>query len=569
MRLAHESAGGVLGDCLDVLLDATPARCALAFGSDGSLEPAAERRLTLRPNIDVPRLRRAARSLAERAATARRVLQVNDVRREADSIPDASEVTALGVRAVLAQPIVHRRIVLATLVLLFDDAAMLDEETTEFVSTVTCITAVALERDRQVEEAETDRNRLVTGAGNAGVGLVTATVAHELKSPAGALALQHEELERVTEQLEKLGGPSDTALGGVVAELSELTSDMGITIGRVRETVTNLTSVSRKEAARHQIDVGVVAREALVVARPHLERQGILLHERYQADCFSLGKKDALNQVILNLVFNAADACAGASRPQIWVRVAADGPHVLLIVQDNGPGVPQDAVENIFLPFYTTEKKGAAARLGLKICSDVVADHGGHIEVHERPGGGAAFHVLLPRVDDLGAPAAASSPVAAAASGKERRSILVIDDDPILSRTLRRGLRPHEVRTAATASEAEILLLDPGYAPDLVVCDVYLPGANGNILHERIRRARPRTADRFVFITGGALGQAEADYIKTSRRPTLQKPLDLHSLLALLEPSDRGDSSPPASVRTLSEPGVSERTTLPPGPEPE
>jgi signal transduction histidine kinase/CheY-like chemotaxis protein len=563
-RVAQESSGGVLGDCLDVLLDATPARCALAFGSDGSLEPAAERRLTLRPNVDIPKLRRAARTLAERAATARRMVQVDDVRREVGNVPDAPEIAALGVRTVLAQPVIHRRVVLATLVLMFDDPAMLDEETAEFITTVTSIAAVALERDRHLEEAETDRNRLVTGTGNAGVGLVTATVAHELKSPTGALALQYEELARLTDQLEKLGGPSDTALGGVVAELSELSSDMGVTIGRVRETVENLTTLGRREAARHQLDVAVVARESVIVARPHLERLGIVLHERYQLDCYSLGRKDALGQVILNLIFNAADACAGGAQPQIWVRVASDGPHVLLIVQDNGPGVPQNAVENIFLPFYTTKKKGEAPGLGLKICSDVVADHGGHIEVHERPGGGAAFHVLLPRVDDLGAPASVASPLRAKGPSGESRSILVIEDDPILARTLRRGLRPHEVRTAATASEAEILLLDPEYFPDLVVCDVYLPGANGNVLHERIRRARPKIAERFVFVTGGALGQAEADYIKTCRRPTLQKPLELQSLVALLEPSDRGDSNPPASVRTLSEPGASERATLPP-----
>jgi signal transduction histidine kinase/ActR/RegA family two-component response regulator len=564
VRLAEESSGGVLGDCLDALLDVTSARCALAFGSDGSLEPAAERRLTLRPNVDIPKLRRAARTLAERAATARRVVLVNDVRREVATIPDAPEITALGVRAVLAEPVVHRRVILATLVLMFDDPAMLDDETTQFVTTVTSIAAVALERDRHVEEAATDRSRLVTGAGNAGVGLVTATVAHELKSPIGALALQYEELARLTDQFEKLGGSSDTALGGVVAELSELTSDMHITIGRVRETVENLTTLGRKDAARRQLDLGIVARETVIVARPHLERLGIVLHERYQADCYSLGRKDALGQVILNLIFNAADACTGGSQPQIWVRVAADGPHVLLIVQDNGPGVPQAAVESIFLPFYTTKKKGEAVGLGLKICSDVVADHGGHIEVHERPGGGAAFHVLLPRVDDLGTPASVASPLQAQGPRGETRSILVIEDDPILARTLRRVLRPHEVRTAATASEAEILLLDPEYAPDLVVCDVYLPGANGNVLHERIRRARPNTADRFVFITGGALGQAEADYIKTCRRPTLQKPLDLQSLLLLLEPTDRRDSNPPASVRTLSEQGVSERATLPP-----
>ena len=68
------------------------------------------------------------------------------------------------------------------------------------------IAAVALERDRRIEEAETDRNRLVAGGANAGVGLVTATVAHELKSPVGALVLQHEELNRVVDQLGLLAG---------------------------------------------------------------------------------------------------------------------------------------------------------------------------------------------------------------------------------------------------------------------------------------------------------------------------------------------------------------------------
>jgi signal transduction histidine kinase/ActR/RegA family two-component response regulator len=553
----------LLGDCLDVLLDASPARCALAFGSDGTLDPAAERRVSLRPGIDLTKLRRAARAIAAKAATARRVVVVSDVRRELDSVPEAAEIAALGVKGVLAHPVIHRRSVLATLVLMFDDPAMLDDETQQFVATVAAVSAVALERDRRLEEAETHRSRLVTGAGNSGVGLVTATVAHELKSPVGALVLQHDELVRLAGQLEALGGPSDTALGGAAAELSELTQDMGIAIDRVKETVENLTSMSRREAPARRVDVAEVVREALVVARPHLEGQGIVLQGRYDTDCYTLGRKDPLCQVVLNLTFNAADACAGVSRPQVWVRVAADGPHVLLIVEDNGPGVPPDAVENIFLPFYTTKKTTHAPGLGLKICSDVVAAHGGHIEVHERKGGGAAFHVVLPRVNEQGEARVSEPPRAAYRGGTgSHRTILVIEDDPILSRALRRGLRPHDVTTAATASEAEILLLDPNYAPDLVVCDVYLPGANGNVLHERVRRERPEIANRFVFITGGVLRQIEAEYIKNSNRPTLQKPVEIPSLLALVEATDDSDSTPPASVRTLSEPGNSERPTL-------
>jgi hypothetical protein len=75
---------------------------------------------------------------------------------------------------------------------------------------------------------------------------------------------------------------------------------------------------------------------------------------------------------------------------------------------------------------------------------------------------------------------------------------------------------------------------------------------------------RPEIAERFVFVTGGGLGRVEADYLKGSGRPALVKPIDVKSLLSLLEPTTAGDSSPPASVKTLSEPGASERPTLPP-----
>jgi CheY-like chemotaxis protein len=114
-----------------------------------------------------------------------------------------------------------------------------------------------------------------------------------------------------------------------------------------------------------------------------------------------------------------------------------------------------------------------------------------------------------------------------------RYKVLLIDDDPVFSRALRRSLAPHEVRTAETASEAEIALLDEGYEPDLVVCDVSLPGVNGNVLHARIAARRPRIASRFVFVTGGALADEEVRYLRASGCRTLYKPLDAENLAAL------------------------------------
>jgi CheY-like chemotaxis protein len=127
------------------------------------------------------------------------------------------------------------------------------------------------------------------------------------------------------------------------------------------------------------------------------------------------------------------------------------------------------------------------------------------------------------------------------------RKVLLIDDDPVFSRSLRRALSPHEVRTAETASEAEIALLDLTYDPDLVVCDVSLPGANGNVLHARIAARRPELAGRFVFVTGGALDEDAASYLARSRCATLYKPFEVEALQAFLQYADpRASAASPA-----------------------
>jgi DNA-binding NtrC family response regulator len=143
-----------------------------------------------------------------------------------------------------------------------------------------------------------------------------------------------------------------------------------------------------------------------------------------------------------------------------------------------------------------------------------------------------------------------AAPTRTALTTARRKRVLVIDDDPVFSRTIRRSLKPHEVQTCGAASEAQVLLLDPAYVPDLVLCDVFLPGANGNVLHARVAKLRPEIARRFVFVTGGALGKDEASYLRASGCTTLFKPVELKSLLELLE-DPNPESAPPNTVKTL------------------
>lgn len=551
-RLAGESVGGYLGDCLDALLTGTAAKGALAFSLDERLELVADRGLdaSLRP---LSALLRGASAFAERCLATRKPAKSADLRVDRDGVDDAGEFVALGTPSVLALPILDLRTPIAAFVLLFTTPGELDAETTAFAGAIASLAALRAQRDRRSEDKGSSEQQEDT-AHMVSLGLLTATVAHELRGPTGALLLQQEELKRLVEQLDVLDGGADTAIGEAVAELSELSTDIGTAVNRVRETVEQLGTVSRRELAPEHVELSEVVAESLSVVKPHLERRGIVLTTSFDPACYTIARRDNLAQVVLNLTMNAMDACQHATHPEVFVRVLQVGEQVALVVEDNGPGVPNSSIPHIFKPFYTTKERGAGTGLGLKICSDVVSAHGGHIEVHQRAGGGASFRVLLPRGrEDSGLLALPlPTPLRTALVPTRRKQVLVVDDDPIFSRTIRRSLKPHEVKTCAAASEAQALLLDPTYAPDLVLCDVFLPGKNGNLLHSRVAMSRPEIARRFVFVTGGALGKEEASYLRASGCTTLFKPVELRSLLELLEDPNPA-SGAPNTVKTLQQ----------------
>ena len=556
-----------MADSLDALLDTTRARAAAAFALDPGLVSVAELGLGDRGGPELVVLRRALATIAQRALSTRRQVLLADLGSDREGIDDAGEILALGARSALAVPVLHRKIAHGVFVLLFDNAARVDEETKRFASTVSNMLALALDHEHSSENPLPSNDELAEASRMASLGLLTASVAHELRGPAGAMILQQEELGRLVEQVSELSDATDPDMSGAIRELGEVSTDIQTAVARIRDTVEQLSLVSRRETSPECVDLVTVVKESLAIATPHLERRGITLTQHLDGPVYTVGRRDSLGQVVLNLVFNAGDACEGSAHPEVWVRVMARGEQLALIVEDNGPGVPAGAIQHIFRPFYTTKQRGHGTGLGLKICSDVVASHGGHIEVHDRAGGGASFRVLLTRVqEDSGL-----IPLTPMRAPKQRiievrpRQVFLVDDDPVFARSMRRALKPHVVRTAGAASEAEVQLLDPNYTPDLVLCDVFLPGRNGDTLHARIAARRPELASRFVFVTGGALGRAEAEYLKHCACPTLFKPVELKTLKDLLE-DDAPESAPAASVRTLNPPSVaaSRRSSAPP-----
>jgi signal transduction histidine kinase len=101
-----------------------------------------------------------------------------------------------------------------------------------------------------------------------------------------------------------------------------------------------------------------------------------------------------LRSVFLNLVINAAQAVDPGGNVLVATRV--DGDHVVVSVADDGCGIPSELIDRIFDPFFTTKAVGEGTGLGLAIVHQIVASHGGDIQVESTPGRGTVFRVRLP-----------------------------------------------------------------------------------------------------------------------------------------------------------------------------
>jgi signal transduction histidine kinase len=111
-----------------------------------------------------------------------------------------------------------------------------------------------------------------------------------------------------------------------------------------------------------------------------------------------LGDPHQVDQIFNNLIKNAWEALDGNPAPSITVgaRKDSDPRYVLISIQDNGPGIPPEVQEKIWVSFFTTKGGRGGTGLGLSACMEIVRQNGGRIWVESQAGKGATFFVLLP-----------------------------------------------------------------------------------------------------------------------------------------------------------------------------
>ena len=100
-----------------------------------------------------------------------------------------------------------------------------------------------------------------------------------------------------------------------------------------------------------------------------------------------------IEMVLLNLVKNAVESLDNTASPAVRLEAAPDGPHVVIRVSDNGPGIEPEALEQIFIPFYTTKKTGSG--IGLSLSRQIMQLHGGQLTAESTPGQGSTFKLIF------------------------------------------------------------------------------------------------------------------------------------------------------------------------------
>jgi signal transduction histidine kinase len=174
-------------------------------------------------------------------------------------------------------------------------------------------------------------------------------------------------------------------------------------ISRISRIIQMLLGMARPRRSRRQpVAMKALVETTLSFVSEKMARRGIEVERRLESVPSVVGDSERLQQLLLNLLLNAADAMPDGGELTISLR-EQDG-EIEIRVRDRGAGIPERDLDKIFDPFFTTKPAGEGNGLGLMVCKGIAMDHGGSIAVHSEEGRGTEFAVCLPLPTDPASP---------------------------------------------------------------------------------------------------------------------------------------------------------------------
>ncbi len=377
------------------------------------------------------------------------------------------------------------------------------------------------ERKKLDDETRELYHQLLQAEKMAALGQTISGVAHELNNPLATILSWSERLT----QKSALEPGAKRGLEIILGEAE-----------RAARIVRHLLTFARKrQTTRAMVDVNHVVRETLAL-RAYEQRVSNITTIDALASGLPLVFADGyqVQQVLLNLVINAEQAMLSAhGRGVLVIRTWHDADHdaVVLEINDDGPGVPDELQPKVFDPFFTTKEVGKGTGLGLTVAYAIVQEHGGRIRLESRPGGGASFFIEFPVTGaaavNVPSPARRgehSEPVAGA-------SVLLVEDEAALAVAVADALRDAGYAVEHAGDGEQALQKLRGRTFDLIVCDLKMPRVDGRTFFNLLQTAAPAMVRRVLFMTGDVAGTDAESFLEASGCRWLAKPFRLADLL--------------------------------------
>jgi two-component system cell cycle sensor histidine kinase/response regulator CckA len=306
---------------------------------------------------------------------------------------------------------------------------------------------------------------------------------------------------------------------------------------RAARIVRNLQTFARKRhTTRSTVDLNQVVRETLAL-RTYEQRAGAVTIVEQLSDGLPPVFVDPhqIQQIVLNLLINAEQAMVdahgrGTLRLRSWAEPDRDA--VVLEVNDDGPGVPEEMQARVFDPFFTTKAVGKGTGLGLSVAYAIAQEHGGRITVGPSAEGGASFLLELPVGGLRVRPPEAIQAVTLPPVPKGTR-VLVIEDEAALGDAVAAALADEGFRPDRAADGEEALRRIRERHYDVIVCDLKMPRVDGIAFFRDVSAKMPHIARRLIFVTGDVAGTDAERFLEESGCRWVPKPFRLKDLVRL------------------------------------
>jgi signal transduction histidine kinase/CheY-like chemotaxis protein len=361
-------------------------------------------------------------------------------------------------------------------------------------------------------------------------------LSHELRNPLAPIRNALHLLDRVPGD----SGEASRAKAVVKRQTDQLT--------RLVDDLLDVTRISKGKIQLHRsrVDVGDLVRQVVEDHEPNFASRAVALTLSIEAGAHWVDADPTrLAQIVGNLLQNAAKF--SNAHGGVLVEVRQEGrSDVMVRVSDDGIGIAPEVLPHIFEPFtqadQSLQRGMGGLGLGLALAKGLVELHGGRIDARSLGiGRGADFTLALPRMSH--------APVASAASPSRRplarRRVLVIDDNLDAAETLRGVLEMNDQEVAVAHDGREGLAKARALNPDVVLCDIGLPGLSGYDVARQIR-ADPSLSPTLVALTGYALAEDQRRAFEAGFDHHLAKPFELRELERILAGSAGPGRRPPS-----------------------